>query len=654
MRQFSSLFLFLLALQLPTVAFAQSFQSPQSTQASFDPAVYGLSSDYREVPILRTEKTLTFVKPNGQFVSIGAGGDFFTHDERGKLVPIEEKGKKTKDGIIFDRLPQDIVVRFDAKKPSYIYQKDNHWFRLSYAGTATAELESPNVVRYRLADHAVLRFTVHGTTVSKAITIDGQIDPSVLHFSLETDDDLSVDASENGMTVKDARGAPVFESTPPTLEDTDRNILDHAIRIISLGDGEFEYEYEPINLPDVYIIDPSTAYKTPTIVVSSGAGHAWTGLTNIAASDDAYASATGLNNSQQLQATNFYFVIPDPDAEISGIEASIERSNGNPLASVQDVTVRLIKAGTVQGSNYAVVEDWAGDASVLYGSSSDLWGLTFDAASINASNFGIAFAGECYNSSCDGSNGDAIFRVDQIKIKIYGTLSAGYLAYVGNFSSYWDSTCKLDSLEAIGCWCGFCSGVTVPEGFSAVDAFDEGINLTLPGVSGGKLVRFKKGSIRIADVPIIFLSSLSPCNTLTMDADADLRKSFIHGLADYFIGTNSGYLLYVPKSVSDDNVRVCSGKQTLGCTTGDSWSFRANDSGTITETNGGFSTKDVTVSVADGYWNIFGIKETSGEGEDGGGGGGGGAPVPEMPLVGLLAVCIGCLFFIRRNAFGIY
>ncbi len=632
-------------LQVPTAVFAQSFRASQSTTTSFDPAVYGLDEDYREIPLLRTEQTLTFVNPDGKFVSIGAGSDLFTYDEDGRLVPIEEKGKKSANGILFDRLPKDIVVHFDPLKPSYVYQKDNHWFRLSYAGEAKAELESPNVVRYRLADHAVLRFTVKGATVSKAITIDGPIDYSVLHFFLETDPDLSVDSSHGGMTLQDATGAPVFQSAPPTLEDAQGNILDHPITIKSLGSTEFVYEYDPTNLPDVYIIDPSTRYKTPNTVVSSGAGHAWTGLTNIAASDNVYASATGLSDSQQLQATNFSFYIADPDATITGIAASIERSNGNPLASVEDVTVRLIKAGTVQGSNYAVTGDWAGDANVIYGSSSDLWGLTFDAASINASNFGIAFAGVCYNSSCDGSNGDAVFRVDQIKIQVFGTFSAGYIAYLESFPTHWENICKVDSLEGIGCWCGYCGSLAVPPGISAVDAMNESIDMTQAGFAGGRLVRFKKGETRIADVPIMFISSGPSCNTLTIDADATERQSLLHGIADYITGTNSGYMLYVTKSVYDDQVRICSGKDALGCTSSDNWSFLANDTGTITETNGGFDASKMSVSITDGYWAIFGLQETGGEGE--GGGGGGGASVPEFPFVGLFIVSLACIFFIR-------
>jgi len=648
-----------LALQMPIASFAQSFNSVPTSSAFFDPAVYGLSSDYREVPVLRTEKTLTFVKPDGKFVSIGAGSYLFTHDERGNLVPIEEKGKKTKDSIVFDRLPQDVVVHFDNDRPSYVYQKDNHWFRLSFAGQAKAELESPNVVRYRLADHAVLRFTVHGTTVSKAITIDGPIDSSIRQFSLEADSALIIDSSKSGITLNKADGTTVFESESPTLEETEGNILDHSIGIVSLGDGNFVYDYDLENLPSTYVIDPTTRVNSPSIVTDGGGGGtSWSGLSNLGASDDSYVSTTMIDGdpiqiSNTLRTTGYGFSIADVNATISGVEVTIEGHNDNTMTTIQVFSAKLIKDGTVQGANRGgTQENWTeADDTYVYGSTSDLWSLTFTAEDISTSDFGFALIVNCWDTPCEGTNGDAEPRVDQITIQVSGTFSAGYIAYLDSFSSHWDNVCKYDSLEAIGCWCGWCGGLSVPPGISAVDAMDENIDMTQVGIAGGKLVRFKKGTTRIADVPIMFIDTAPSCNTLTMDADADLRKSFIHGIADYIIGTNSGYMLYVKKSVSDDHVRVCSGKTDLGCTTGDSWSFRANDSGTITETNGGFSTKDVSVSVADGYWNIFGMKETGGEGEDGGGGGGG-APVPEMPLVGLLLVFGACAVFLHRKILG--
>jgi len=64
-------------------------------------------------------------------------------------------------------------------------------------------------------------------------------------------------------------------------------------------------------------------------------------------------------------------------------------SNG----ALQDATAQLLKAGSPVGSNKASSSTWGTSASsVGYGSSADLWGTTWTAADLNASNFGLRFA----------------------------------------------------------------------------------------------------------------------------------------------------------------------------------------------------------------------------------------------------------------------
>jgi hypothetical protein len=71
---------------------------------------------------------------------------------------------------------------------------------------------------------------------------------------------------------------------------------------------------------------------------------------------------------------------------------------GNPTngvnATMQDGTVQLLKAGTAVGNNKAGSSTWSNTTSttVTYGSSSDLWGTTWTAADLNATNFGLRFA----------------------------------------------------------------------------------------------------------------------------------------------------------------------------------------------------------------------------------------------------------------------
>jgi hypothetical protein len=134
----------------------------------------------------------------------------------------------------------------------------------------------------------------------------------------------------------------------------------------------------------------------PVTASTSGSGTAWINPTRVTSNDNSYAtvsitsgfgSASG--TSQSLSATQFNFNIPT-DATVLGIQASIGRfANGT---SIQDNSVRLIKAGSVIGSNYGLTTtNWGtSETAQAYGSTNDLWGTSWVPSEINASNFGIS------------------------------------------------------------------------------------------------------------------------------------------------------------------------------------------------------------------------------------------------------------------------
>ena len=64
------------------------------------------------------------------------------------------------------------------------------------------------------------------------------------------------------------------------------------------------------------------------------------------------------------------------------------------VGAIQDSNVQLLKAGAPVGSNKAVTgTNWGfSNSTVNYGSTADLWGTTWTAADVNASNFGVRFA----------------------------------------------------------------------------------------------------------------------------------------------------------------------------------------------------------------------------------------------------------------------
>jgi hypothetical protein len=122
----------------------------------------------------------------------------------------------------------------------------------------------------------------------------------------------------------------------------------------------------------------------------------WSNPGNITTAGSPYATAslTTSANSEYLEGTGYGFSIPT-NATISGIQVTINRQSSANTGgnSINDVTVSLIKGGTITGSNKATTTDWPTSlGTATYGGTSDLWGTTWTPADINASNFGVALS----------------------------------------------------------------------------------------------------------------------------------------------------------------------------------------------------------------------------------------------------------------------
>lgn len=157
-----------------------------------------------------------------------------------------------------------------------------------------------------------------------------------------------------------------------------------------------------------------------TFVDDSGVGSVtWSNPGRAVASDNSRAEAilsTG-NISHYLKATGFGFNIPT-NATIVGIEFKIERQgNQNPNGvHIEDNSIKLVKGGTIQGDDKFVTNAWSGMDSIrTYGSNSDLWGLTWTPADINASDFG----GVC-SAKIDGT-GTHTAEIDHMTLTVFYT-----------------------------------------------------------------------------------------------------------------------------------------------------------------------------------------------------------------------------------------
>lgn len=114
--------------------------------------------------------------------------------------------------------------------------------------------------------------------------------------------------------------------------------------------------------------------------------------------------------SQYLKATNFGFTIPGGSV-IEGIVVEIERK-GSVANQSEDNRVRIVKAGAIGATDKASAADWpTSDAYASYGLFNDLWGETWTAAEINASDFGVAISAYAL------ANGTS--SIDHIRITVY-------------------------------------------------------------------------------------------------------------------------------------------------------------------------------------------------------------------------------------------
>ena len=133
--------------------------------------------------------------------------------------------------------------------------------------------------------------------------------------------------------------------------------------------------------------------RSPTTVVddASFGGASWFPPGNATASDNLYAQvAPGGSPTHYLKATNFGFNIPSP-AQILGIQVFVERKA--VAGTIKDSRARIVKAGVVGTAERALVPNWPiADASVTYGTPSDLWGNTWTPADINNAGFGFALS----------------------------------------------------------------------------------------------------------------------------------------------------------------------------------------------------------------------------------------------------------------------
>lgn len=200
---------------------------------------------------------------------------------------------------------------------------------------------------------------------------------------------------------------------------------------------------------------------------SNGGTYAWSGLTNVGAQDNTYATASGLNSSitHYLVCTGYSFAIP-AGATIDGIATG---PWVNSTYTFTDNAMQLVKAGVVQATNLATGANTfpngagamaAAPGQLVYGGSTNLWGNTWTVADINATNFGAAFAAQRGPYATTQTVG-----VDALPITVYYTPSGGGGGGGGGTSgSCTSSTVSTDTVIT----CTGNGSITIPSGVTSV------------------------------------------------------------------------------------------------------------------------------------------------------------------------------------------
>ncbi len=134
------------------------------------------------------------------------------------------------------------------------------------------------------------------------------------------------------------------------------------------------------------------------------------------------SQSTSVTTTHYLEATQFGFAIPT-GATVSGIKLEIGRASTGTGLSIADSVVKLVKAGSVVGSNRAATTTlWptAGFRLKAYGGQTDLWGTTWTPAQINDGTFGCVLSASFLGANLRTA------AVNTMLMTIYYTTSGGF------------------------------------------------------------------------------------------------------------------------------------------------------------------------------------------------------------------------------------
>ena len=303
-----------------------------------------------------------------------------------------------------------------------IISSDNSYATVSVDGTVSNTLSATNF-GFSIPSNAVINGVIVDIERKSSSTSDGGSEDASLQLikggtisgsDRQTNTDYSTsDTTESHGTSSDLWGLTL---TPADINAADFGVAFSVTKPSSSGSAHI-ISVDSIRITIHYSIPSSQGPSTPATATSSGSNQHWSNVSNSKTSDNSYATVSvDGNDSDYISATGFGFSIPS-NAVINGVIVDVERkSSSTSDGGSDDASVRLIKGGSITGSDRQTNTDYTtSDTTESHGTSSDLWGLTLTPADINAANFGVAVS---VQKNSNGGSAHTV-SIDSIIITIH-------------------------------------------------------------------------------------------------------------------------------------------------------------------------------------------------------------------------------------------
>lgn len=298
-----------------------------------------------------------------------------------------------------------------------------------------------------------------------------------------------------------------------TLNPNDRLLSDRAATVANTAPTA------PTSLTTTIVSNPAGPRSPATAANDNSIGTiSWANTSNIFVQGDGNVASSALTpgaTSQYLKATNFGFAIP-PTSTILGITVEWNKAKNSGSCDITDAAVRIVKGGVNGTTDKSLATQWPATLSyITYGGPTDLWGLSWTAADINASTFGTAIAAIDNGASCGVS-------VDHVRITV--TYSPEITLRWGSGADTQTSTRLLQYQVRVGTGSNthnIVSGRTAsPNWVSRVMPNGQSRMMKLKGLACGLTYYWA-----VATVDTGFKATWSPESSFTLDSDCESTPS---------------------------------------------------------------------------------------------------------------------------------